>query len=57
MDVAKQWSLIFWNEENSVSTLAVSSITVLSVEELKVGTFCKAKFGRKLYDGEIAGLG
>ena len=57
MDSSKRWALIYWNKENSVSTLPTSNISSPSIEDLAVGGCCSVKWNRRQCNGEIAGLG
>ncbi len=52
-----KYYLVFWPEEQSVSSVKIESITSPAQEELKCGTECTVKIKKQLHCGKIAATG
>jgi len=52
-----RYYLVYWPEEQSVSSVRSDGITSPSLVDLKVGVDCKVSLGRRLYNGKIAATG
>ena len=49
------WILAFWEQENSVSIHSQSELCNGS-QGVSVGGLCSVRFGKKVYEGAIAGV-
>ena len=51
---SERFVLVFWLEENAVTTVAEGNIVST---DLRVGKSCQVKIGKKTYTGQIGSIG
>ena len=54
---AELYYLVYWPEEQGVSSVHKASIVSPPLEDIKVGTECQVKEGKSVYSGRIASVG